>query len=171
MRRVQLQGGARGPHARRTPCTLSVRPRAPTPQMGPSHRSRVLRKDWTTDVEALAGPNDPQFGSLWGLQNSGQTGGTPGADIDALRAWGVTAGSSGVVVTVIDTGIDYTHPDLADNMFRNTADCNADGVDDDLNGHVDDCYGIDVANNDSDPMDDNRHGTHVSGTIGAVGNN
>src|SRR5436309_7392621 len=122
-------------------------------------------------VEALAGPDDPQFSSLWWLQNTGQTGGVAGADIDALRAWGVTTGSSGVVVTVIDTGIDYTHPDLADNMFRNTPDCNANGFDDDLNGFVDDCYGIDVFNNDSDPRDDNRHGTHVAGTIGAVGNN
>ena len=122
-------------------------------------------------VEALAGPDDPQFGFLWGLQNTGQTGGVAGADIDAVRAWGVTTGSSGVVVTVIDSGIDYTHQDLADNMFRNTPDCNTNGVDDDLNGRVDDCYGIDTANGDSDPMDDNKHGTHVAGTIGAVGNN
>jgi thermitase len=56
-------------------------------------------------------------------------------------------------------------------MFRNTADCNSNSIDDDANGYIDDCYGIDTANNDSNPMDDNNHGTHVAGTIGAVGNN
>ena len=91
-------------------------------------------------------PNDPRFkdGSLWGLTK-----------INAPGAWNTTTGSSNVVVAVLDTGIDYTHPDLTANM----------GVDADGN------FGIDVANNDTDPMDDNEHGTHVSGTIGAVGNN
>jgi subtilisin family serine protease len=116
-------------------------------------------------------PNDPQYPSLWGLHNTGQNGGTPGADIHAPEAWDITTGSSAVVVAVIDTGIDYTHQDLAANMFRNEADCNANGVDDDGNGKVDDCYGIDTANDDSDPFDDNHHGTHVAGTIGAAGNN
>ncbi len=122
-------------------------------------------------VEALAIPNDASFSSLWGLNNTGQSGGTPDADIDAVQAWDLTTGSSNVVVAVIDTGIDYNHPDLLANVYSNTLDCNSNGIDDDGNGYVDDCHGMDFFNNDSDPMDDNNHGTHVSGTIGAVGNN
>jgi subtilisin family serine protease len=116
-------------------------------------------------------PNDPQFPDLWGMHNTGQSGGTPGADIHAPEAWDLTTGSSAVVVAVIDSGIDYLHADLAANMFRNEPDCNANGVDEDGNGYIDDCYGIDTANDDTNPMDDNSHGTHVSGTIGAAGNN
>ena len=127
--------------------------------------------NWIVDAQVV--PNDPSFSSLWGLNNTGQSGGIPDADIDALEAWDITTGSSDVVVAVIDTGIDYTHPDLSANMFRNEPDCNSNGIDDDGNGKVDDCFGIDTANNDSDPMDDAHpgHGSHVAGTIGAVGNN
>ena len=116
-------------------------------------------------------PDDPRFGDLWGLHNIGQSGGTPDADIDAPEAWNHSTGSSNVIVAVIDSGIDYNHPDLADNMFRNEADCNTNRRDDDGNGYVNDCYGIDTYNNDSNPMDDNNHGTHVAGTIGAKGDN
>jgi subtilisin family serine protease len=122
-------------------------------------------------LKITATPNDPRFGELWGLHNVGQSGGTPDADIDATEAWNITTGSNANIVAIIDSGVDYNHPDLAANMFRNSLDCNNNGVDDDGNGYIDDCFGIDTANNDSNPIDDNNHGTHVGGTIGAVGNN
>jgi subtilisin family serine protease len=117
-------------------------------------------------------PNDPSFGDLWALHNTGQAGGASDADIDAPEAWDITTGDPSVVVGVIDTGIDYVHPDLASNMFQNQPECTGTpGVDDDGNGFADDCHGIDTFNNDSDPLDDQNHGTHVAGTIGAAGNN
>jgi len=131
----------------------------------------VLYAEPNYRVEAFAAPNDPSFSGQWSLANTGQTGGTPGADIGALGAWDATVGSSSVVVGVIDTGVDYTHPDLAANIWQNPGDCNADGLDNDGNGYADDCHGINVLTGSGDPMDDNNHGTHVAGTIGAVGNN
>jgi len=116
-------------------------------------------------------PNDPMFSQLWGMENTGQTGGTPGADIHATNAWDVFTGSSSVLVGVIDTGIDYTHPDLAANVWTNPGEIPNNGIDDDMNGYVDDIHGWDFINNDNDPMDDNGHGSHCSGTIGGVGNN
>jgi len=117
-------------------------------------------------------PNDPRFDELWGMHNTGQTGGTVDADIDAPEAWDVATGSSDVIVAVIDSGVDYTHPDLAANMWVNEAELNGTpGQDDDGHGYIDDIYGYDFCNNDGDPMDDHWHGTHCAGIIGAVGNN
>jgi subtilisin family serine protease len=117
-------------------------------------------------------PDDPRFEELWGLHNTGQTGGTADVDIDAPEAWDITTGSSSVIVAVIDTGIDYNHEDLAANMWVNTAERDGTpGVDDDGNGFTDDIYGYDFCNNDGDPFDDHSHGTHCAGTIGAVGDN
>ncbi len=121
-------------------------------------------------VNADATPNDPRFSDLWGLHNTGQTSGTPDADIDAPEAWDITTGDSSIIVGVIDTGVDYTHNDLSANMWVNPGEI-ANGIDDDANGYVDDIYGIDAYNSDGDPFDDHYHGTHVAGTIGAKGNN
>ncbi|MFC1805955.1 S8 family peptidase, partial [Planctomycetota bacterium] len=116
-------------------------------------------------------PNDVDFSELWGMHNTGQLGGTDDADIDAPEAWhNIT--SSTLVVAVIDTGVDYNHPDLDDNIWTNDAELNGTpGVDDDANGFVDDVRGWDFAYDDNDPMDVAGHGTHCAGTIGAEGNN
>ena len=122
-------------------------------------------------ISSSAVPNDPSFSRLWGLTNTGQSGGTAGADIDAATAWDTTTGSDDVVIAVIDSGVDYTHPDLAGNIWTNPGEIAGNGIDDDGNGYVDDIHGYDFYADDADPMDDDGHGTHVAGTIGAVGNN
>jgi subtilisin family serine protease len=121
-------------------------------------------------------PNDASFSQLWGLQNTGQSvngsAGTAGDDIKFVNAWSLARTSATpVVVAVIDTGVDYTHPDLAPNMWINPGEIPANGVDDDGNGYVDDVYGYDFADNTGDPFDSGFHGSHVSGTIAAAGNN
>jgi len=116
-------------------------------------------------------PNDPSFSKLWGLHNAGQTGGTPDADIDAPEAWDLYTGSADVVIAVVDTGVDYTHPDLAQNIWINTDEIAGNGIDDDGNGYIDDIRGWDFRNKDNNPMDDHNHGTHCAGTIGATGAN
>jgi len=125
--------------------------------------------DYTVHADVI--PNDAQFGQLWGLHNTGQSGGVVDADIDAPEAWDMATGSSSTRVAVIDTGVQYDHPDLAANIWTNPGETAGNGVDDDNNGYVDDVHGYDFANNDGDPRDDNNHGTHCSGTIGGVGNN
>jgi subtilisin family serine protease len=131
----------------------------------------VLYAEPNYRVHLAALPDDPRLDELWGLENEGWTGGTVDADIDAALAWDVTGGAAGTIVAVIDTGVDYTHEDLAANIWVNPGEIPGDGIDNDGNGFVDDVHGYDFANNDADPMDDHSHGTHVAGTIGAVGNN
>ena len=134
---------------------------------------RYVAQDYKVWGSALY-PNDPLFPELYGLENSGQSilgsNGVPCADISAPDAWDITIGSSSVVVGVIDSGIDFTHPDLINNIWTNVNDP-IDGLDGDSNGFVDDVHGWDFWSDDNDPTDENGHGTHVSGTIGAEGNN
>jgi subtilisin family serine protease len=117
-------------------------------------------------------PDDPLFYDQWSLYNFRQTGGTRRADIDAVNAWSIANDSNDYVVAVLDSGIEYTHEDLASNIWVNEAESNGlQGIDDDNNGYIDDIYGIDVYDHDSTPLDELGHGTHVAGIIGAAGNN
>lgn len=113
-------------------------------------------------------PNDAFFGRQWSLHRDHDH------DIDAPEAWAITTGSDSVIVAIIDTGIDYRHPDLKDNIWINAGESGEranNGIDDDGNGYVDDQYGWNFVLNENDPYDDHFHGTHVAGTVGAVGNN
>ena len=121
---------------------------------------------------------DPKFPKLWGLRNTGNNSpkynfekGIVGADISALNAWKITKGDKRIKIAVIDTGVDYKHPDLKNNIWVNEKEKNGKaGVDDDGNGYIDDVHGYDFANKDGDPMDGNDHGTHCAGTIAAEHN-
>jgi subtilisin family serine protease len=139
-----------------------------------SNAPGVLYAEPNYIVEAQLTPNDPNFGQLWGLNNTGQTVGgqvgVPGADISAVQAWDVSTGSSSVVVGVIDTGVDYNHPDLAANIWSAPASFTVT-----VGGQTITCpagsHGYNSITNTCTPLDDNNHGTHCSGTIGGRGNN
>ena len=130
-----------------------------------------------------ATPRDPYYGRMYNLNNTGQTGGTRDSDIDAPQAWNFTTGRHSTVVAVIDTGVDINHPDLRNNIWTNPGETGKDafgrnkatnGIDDDHNGYVDDVHGWDFFHNNNsvyDRGDGDQHGTHVSGTIAAQGNN
>ncbi len=201
--------------------TVAVDPSAPIAEVLASYEANpdVLAVELDQEVHVTLVPNDSRFGDLWGMRNTGQSGGAAGTDIGAELAWSIATGSLRTAVGIIDTGIDYTHPDLYKNIWLNqgelptnlglidtngdglitfwdlneaanagkVADVNqngridggdvlgdprwANGQDNDGNGKIDDLIGWDFVNNDNDPFDDNSHGTHVAGTIGAMGNN
>jgi len=124
-------------------------------------------------------PNDLRLQDQWWIENSGQFvegvgQGTPGASINVVDAWDTSIGSRDMIVAVIDSGVDYTHPDLSPNMWRNPGEIAGNGIDDDGNGFIDDVFGFDFGDFDADPNDNSNdpgHGTAVAGVIGAAGNN
>lgn len=126
----------------------------------------------------FSSPTDTDFSKQWGLDNTGKNSGSwwsrgvAGVDISAVEAWKITKGHKDIKIAVIDTGVDYSHNDLKENIMINEAELNGSvGVDDDGNGYIDDIYGYDFANDDADPMDGHGHGTHCAGVIGASHNN
>ena len=138
--------------------------------------------DFLLKPAQTSSPDDPDYPKLYGLNNTGQSGGSADADIDASEAWDITTGDPSVVVAVIDEGVDVRHPDLVNNIWTNPGESGSgretNGIDDDRNGYVDDVNGWDFANNDNgvydpDPVSGagDEHGTHVAGTIAARGNN
>ena len=143
----------------------------------------VAEPNYLRHVQGTFMPNDTLFGQMWGLHNTGQVvngqAGVTGADAHFPEAWGLSRETgTGVVVAVVDSGADYTHPDLASNIWVNAGENPTNSLDDDGNGYTNDYHGYDFAGNstnvtipDADPMDSGDHGTHVSGTIAAVGQN
>ncbi|MBI5693427.1 MAG: S8 family serine peptidase [Verrucomicrobia bacterium] len=135
-----------------------------------SGRYEYVQRDHLLRPSAV--PNDPDFASRqWSHANSGADNGIAGADIGSTRAWDLRTDAPEVVVAVIDSGVRFDHPDLAANMWTNSREIPGNGRDDDGNGYVDDVYGINAILNNGNPADDDGHGTHVAGIIGAVGNN
>jgi hypothetical protein len=124
-------------------------------------RADVEYAEFNPIVSICATPDDPSYSRQWSL-----------ATVHAPEAWDVCQGANEVVVAIIDTGVDYNHRDLQGNLWVNEAELKGiPGVDDDNNGYVDDVHGYNFAYNNSDPMDDHGHGTHVAGTVAAAGNN
>jgi subtilisin family serine protease len=132
-------------------------------------------------MQPMSTPNDTYYDEVWGLENTGQsyrtrrlvlTNGTAGVDINWKATWDSDDfPTNEVIVAVLDTGVDYNHQDLVNQMWKNPGEIPGNGVDDDNNGFIDDVYGIDTHADDTDPMDEHAHGTHCAGTIAAEANN
>lgn len=131
---------------------------------------RVAEPDWIGTIQETI-PNDTRFSEQWALRNTGQSGGTVNADIDASLAWDRQIGDQSLIIAFIDTGMSYNHVDLNANAWLNVDEILGNGVDDDANGYVDDVRGYDFVNSDGNPVDDHGHGTQCAGIAGAVGNN
>ncbi len=121
-------------------------------------------------------PDDLYFSLQWYLDNTGQSNpysgeGTPDADIDAPEAWDIETGSPDVIIAIIDCGIDYTHPDLADNIWINEDEIPDNGLDDDNNGYIDDIRGWNFYDDNNDLLDLGGHGTAHAGVVASIGNN
>lgn len=126
-------------------------------------RIEFVEPNYKLHALATTRVDEPMYANQWGLNGR--------ESINAPKAWEITKGNKDIKIAVIDTGVDYKHPDLKEQMWKNEAELNGKpGVDDDGNGFVDDIYGYDFVNNDADPMDDNEHGTHCAGVIGAAHN-
>ena len=119
-------------------------------------------------------PTDSNFSKQWAFKNEGDhetVYSVEDADIDMEYAWSLQQGSQNVTVAILDTGVDYTHPDLKNRMWTNDLEIPDNGIDDDNNGYIDDVKGYDFAESDNDPMDVTGHGTHVAGIVGAQAGN
>lgn len=162
---------------------LGVRQVKLPPNMGVERALEIYKDDPMVEYAepnylrylSVTTPNDTYFTNLWGLNNTEHkldiTSEGEEADIDAPEAWDITTGNSGVVIAVMDTGVDYEHPDLSDNIWVNAGEIPDNGIDDDGNGYVDDVRGWDFVDHDNNPIDPQGHGTHVSGIIAAKGDN
>ncbi|MCU1267060.1 MAG: Subtilisin-like serine protease [Acidobacteria bacterium] len=139
------------------------------PEVEYAEKVYTIQLEEARDSFAPVLPNDPKFSEQWALANDGQNGGTRGADISAVGAWATTTGNNKVVVAVLDSGVDYTHPDLVKNIWKRPE--NIKEYEDRNLGLVDDVHGYNALDNDADPMDQNGHGTHCAGIIGAEGGN
>lgn len=157
---------------------------------GLRNTGHILAIEPNSSFKLSAWPGDIEFDKQWALNNIGEGSATAGADIDATKAWDIQTNGKGIL-GLIDTGIDYTHPDLVNNIWQNLAeDADGDGkvlelingkwqldpgdldsIDADGNGYIDDLIGWDFINNDNNPFDDNGHGTHIAGIVGASGDN
>lgn len=132
-----------------------------------AHNPQVISSQPDYYLETTSLPNDPLLNQQWSFVNKSN----PTSTINAASGWDKTTGSGRTIVAVIDTGVDYTHPDLAANMWRNSGEIPGNKIDDDSNGFVDDVNGYNFVSNTGNPLDNHGHGTHVAGIIGAVGNN
>jgi hypothetical protein len=190
---VRLRPGVGSDELFGDPRFIHVRPLTGTPDQfiagvaaGPGRASLALAEELSADPRVVwATPNlfmgshlftlDPLYADQWHLNNTGQSGGTPGADVDAPGAWQITAGSPSIVIADIDDAIQRSHPDLAPNVWVNPLEIPGNGIDDDGNGWVDDDRGWDFWDNDNDPSPNpgshDHHGTATAGIAVAAGNN